>query len=200
MMNRLQLYRMSVLIMGLGIVGAASVSGAGKARAQGMKLGSAIAHADHSEVDLNGKSILLSGSVTVETPDGQSIASDTMRLTMGQNPATKKDDLASAVADGHVRFKTMQNVAAANAPAEIRTIQGSSDKITWQRFAGKADLTGHVTVSSDDPTMKMIWRDAGSASIDLKAGKVKADKAPDGPQMSIESISKAVPAPKKTTK
>ena len=188
----------SVLV--LGVCGAVGVWGARQARAQGMRVGSAVARADHSEVDLNGKSIMLTGGVTVETVDGQSITSDTMRLTMGPNPVTKKDDVASAVAEGHVRFKTIQNIAAANTPVHNRTIQGSADKITWQRFEGKANLTGHVTVSSDDAARKMIWRDAGSATIDLKAGKVVADRATDGPQMTIEAISKAVPAPKKTTK
>lgn len=191
----------SVLV--LGVCGAVSVWGARQARAQGMRLGSVVAHANHSEVDLNGKSILLTGGVTVETIDGvdrQSITSETMRLTMGLNPVTKKDDVASAIAEGNVRFMRVQSIPVKDAPAQSRTIQGSSDKITWQRFEGKANLTGHVTVSSDDPARKMTWRNAGSATIDLKANKIVADRATDGPQMTIEAIPKAAPAPKKTTK
>ncbi|HEY3414628.1 MAG TPA: LptA/OstA family protein [Armatimonadota bacterium] len=192
--------RLVASMLVFGACGAVSVYGAKQAKAQGMHLGSATALADHSEVDISGKSILLSGGVNVVTPDGQKISSDTMRLTMGPNPATGKDDLSSAVAEGHVVFIAKQAISATNAPAQKRTIQGSSDKITWDRYEGKAVLTGHVTVSSDDPVRKMTWRDAGSATIDLLAGKIVADRAPNGPQMTIEASSKAAPAAKKTTK
>lgn len=194
--------RAGVALLVLALAGAANVSGARRARAQAkpIRIGSATAMADHSEVDLKGRSILLSGHVSIETPNGaehQNASAETMRLAMGVNPLTKKSDLAIVTAEGHVHFTAIQTVAGKDGKPMQRTITGSSDKAILHRFEQKAELTGNVTVISDDAEQKLTSRGAGSATIDLKAGTVAANKAEGGPQVSIEWVSKEPPAPKK---
>lgn len=175
-----------IVLAGAGGYGARKV----KAQAQPMRFGSVSAKASHGEADLNGKTVLLTGSVVIQTPDGQNIAADSVHISMGTNPVTKKDDVASATADGHVRFRTVQEIKPKGGAAYKRVITGTANEAVWQRFAGRADLTGDVTVLSDDPQRTMRWENAAKAIIDLKAGTVKADSAPGGPQMTFDMTSK----------
>jgi lipopolysaccharide export system protein LptA len=180
------------------------VSGARRARAQAkpIKIGTASALADHAEVDLKGRFMLLSGSVRVKMP-GQVdeketiVTADSMRLAMGTNPVTKKPDLAAITADGHVHFNASQTVPNKDGKPMQRTIDGSSDKAVLHRFEQRAELTGNVTVTSDDAEQKVTSSGAGSATVDLKAGTVAAHKAEGGPQVSIQWESKVPAAPKK---
>lgn len=190
MMKRLRLEKFAAALIAVGVISVAGVPGARRAEAQGaMRIGSASARAKHAEANLNTGNYVLTGGVSVNTPDGQSVEADSMVLTMGRNPITRKQDVARVTAEGRVRFKAIQSVAQKGLPSYVRTISGSANKAIWRRLAGTADLTGDVTVTSDDPSRKIIWRNAATALLDLRAGTVKADAA-NGEQMVVEMQSK----------
>lgn len=191
--------RAGVAFLVLAVAGAANVSSAKRVRAQAkpIKVGTATALADHAQVDLKGRYMVLSGTVKVDTPEGQRATADTMRLTMDVNPLTKKSDLATVTAEGHVDFTAKQTVPSRDGKPMLRTITGQSNRAVLHRFEQQAELTGNVTVTSDDAEQKLTSSGAGSATIDLKAGTVDAKKAEGGPQLSIEWVSKTPPAPKK---
>jgi lipopolysaccharide export system protein LptA len=195
--------RATSVTVAVTVAGLAGSAGARQARAQAkpMRIGTVRASADSSEVGLTGKTIVLTGSVTIQTSDGQSAAADTMRLSMGSNPVTRKDDVATVTAEGHVRFKVVQSVIEKGSSPMKRVIEGTSDKIVWHRADNRAELTGHVTVSSDDPARSMTWLNVGTAIIDMSdGGSVKTQKAAAGPQIAIEVVSKEPLTKKAETK
>lgn len=158
------------------------------AQAKRSQFGTVAVKAPHSVINLNKANVTvdLDGGVSVQTDSGDLLSANRVSLTLANNPATKKLDAKTVTASGNVNLKTVQLIAPDGGGAAYkRVIRATAANATLNKFENTVALSGNVTVTAEDPTMSLAWRNAATVTMDLTTKRIEA-RAANGETMNGE--------------